>query len=233
MSAENRSRYLIGLLTCILTTCAASIPPQSQVESARVPADFPEAHYRQARELGKKILRVDSAQSLVFIEVHRSGALALLGHDHVVASHNLSGYVSIEEGLADLFVPLDQLVVDEPELRTEAGFNTQPSREDIEATRRNMLEKTLASKRFPYAFIHIARLDGSRPALNVSITLHGITRTYKVQAKIEAVPSRIVVDGRMSFNQTDFGIIPFSVIGGVLQVQDKLDLRFHILAQNH
>jgi len=216
-----------------VTASAASISPQSQVESAQAPADFPEAHYLQARGTGKSILRVDSAQSLVVIEVHRAGAFVWLGHDHVVASHNLSGYVSIAEGLADLYVPLEQLVVDEPELRTEAGYNTQPSQEDIKATRRNMLEKTLDSERFPYAFIHIARLDANRPALNVSITLHGITRSYEVQAKFEAVPSGIAVDGRLSFNQTDFGISPLSVLGGALQVQDKLDLRFHILAQNN
>lgn len=211
-------------------TCAASISPQSQVESARVPADFPEAHYLQARGLGKNILRVDSAKSLVVIEVHRAGAFARQGHDHVVASHNLSGYVSMAEGLADLLVPLEHLVVDEAELRTEAGFNTQPSQEDTKATRRNMLKETLESERFPYAYIHIARLDADPPALNVSITLHGITRNYEIQPKIEAVLSGIAVDGRMSFNQSDFGITPFSVLGGALQVQDKLDLRFHILA---
>jgi len=36
----------------------------------------------------------------------------------------------------------------------------------------------------------------------------------------------------MSLNQTDFGITPLSVLGGAIQVQDKLDLRFHIVAQD-
>ncbi|MGC2047487.1 MAG: YceI family protein [Gallionella sp.] len=233
MPAKNRSRYLTGLFTCALTICALSISPPSQAESEQVPADFPEAHYRQARESGKKILRVASAQSLVVIEVHRAGPAAWLGHDHVVASHNLSGYVSMAEGLADLLVSLEHLVVDEAELRTEAGFNTQPSQEDIEATRRNMLKETLDSERFPYAYIHIARLDANPTTLNVSITLHGITRNYEIQPKIEADPSGIAVDGRMSFNQSDFGITPLSVLGGALQVQDKLDLRFHIRALNN
>jgi hypothetical protein len=233
MPAINRSRYLTGLFCCGLTTFALSFSQPSQAESTRAPADFPEAHYREAKELGKQILRVDSALSLVVIEVHRTGPAAWLGHDHVVASHNLSGYVSITEGLADLLVPIEQLVVDEPDLRSDAGFNTQPSQKDIEATRRNMLKETLESQRFPYAYIHIARLDANRTALKVSIRLHGISRTYEIQAKIEAVLSGIAVDGRMSFNQTDFGITPLSVLGGALQVQDRLDLRFHILAQNN
>jgi len=71
------------LYSCALATFALSISQPSQAESARTPADFPEAHYRQARESGKKILSVDSAQSLVVIEVHRAGPVAWLGHDHV------------------------------------------------------------------------------------------------------------------------------------------------------
>jgi len=56
----------------------------------------------------------------------------------------------VEEGLADFYVPLEQLVVDEPGLRTEAGFDTQPSPEAIEGTRRNMLTNTLDAETFSF-----------------------------------------------------------------------------------
>jgi len=233
MPAENRNRHLIGLLACMLATCAAGDPSHSLAESASTPAGFPEAHYQLAKKMGKEILRVDPAQSLVVIKVQRGGPVAWLGHDHIVASHNLSGYVSLAEGQANLVVPLDQLVVDEPGLRAEAGFNSQPSREDIEATRRNMLEKTLDSERFPNAFIHVTSLAANHTALNVSITLHGITRTYEVKAPIETVVDGIAVNGKISFNQSDFGILPLSVLGGLIQVQDKLDVRFRIRMQNY
>jgi len=231
MPADSRRLYRIALLTCMLMTCATGIPAQSQAETAQTSSDFPAEHYRQAKESGQEILHIDPAQSFVVIEVHRAGPAGWLGHDHVVACHDLSGYVSLAEGQSDLLVPLDQLVVDEPELRLEAGFDTQPSEEDIRATRRNMLKETLDSERFPYAYIHIDRLNATIPALKVSITLHGITRTFEVQAKIEPVVNGIVVAGGMSFKQTDFGIIPLSVFGGAIQVNDKLDLRFRILAQ--
>ncbi|MBI5626917.1 MAG: YceI family protein [Nitrosomonadales bacterium] len=221
------------LLAGMLAACAPGIPPQIPAEITHAPAGFPEAHYLHAKALGKKILHVDSAQSLVVIEVHRAGTLARLGHDHVVASHNVSGYVSAEEGLADFYVPLEQLAVDEPGLRTDAGFDTQPSPEAIEGTRNNMLINTLDSEHFPYALIHATWADASHRTLNVSITLHGMTRTYEVPAQTETVRDGIVVDGKMSFNQTDFGITPLSVLGGAIQVQDKLDLRFHIVAQGN
>ena len=230
---ENRRHFLIALLAGMLTACAPVIPPQMPVETIQAPADFPEAYYRQASAQGKKILRVDSARSLVAIEVHRAGALARFGHDHVVASHNVNGYVSLSEGVADLYVPFERLAVDEPGLRAEAGLDTQPSPEDIEGTRRNMLVKTLDAEHFPYALIHATWADANRHTLNVSITLHGVTRSYAIPAQIETVRDGFTIDGKMSFKQTDFGITPISVLSGALQVQDKLDLRFHILAQGN
>ena len=231
MPAENRSRCLIGLLACIMTTCAAGISQPPQAGGSLTPEGFPEAHYRMAKEMGKEILRVDPARSLVVIKVRRGGPVAWLGHDHVIASHNLNGFISLTEGRADLYVPLEQLVVDEPGLRSKAGFDTQPFREDIEATRRNMQEKTLVSERFPFALIHATRTDTHQTGLNVSITLHGITRTFEVQAETESIPDGITVSGKMSFNQSDFGITPLSVLGGLIQVQDNLDIQFRIHAQ--
>jgi hypothetical protein len=38
----------------------------------------------------------------------------------------------------------------------------------------------------------------------------------------------MMVSGTMHFNQSDFGIVPYSVLNGALRVQDRLDLRFRI-----
>src|SRR5262245_57038327 len=81
------------------------------------PPEFPESHYLQAQKQGKPVYRVDPAESLVVIEVRRGGSLARLGHDHVVASHDVTGYVSPDEGRADMYLALARLAVDEPELR--------------------------------------------------------------------------------------------------------------------
>jgi hypothetical protein len=233
MKTGKRITGLIGLLFVAFATSAADILPHARTESMTSPADFPAAYYHQQEALGKNILRVDSSHSLVIIEVHRAGMLSSLGHDHVVASRDVTGFASITGGVADLYVPLDTLVVDEPELRSEAGFDTQPSQQDIEGTRRNMLTRTLDAGHFPYALIHVARADAGRPELKVTITLHGMTHSYEVPAQFENVRGGIAVAGRMSFNQSDFGITPLSIMGGAIRVQDQLDLRFHILAQDN
>src|SRR5712672_1136136 len=134
----HRVALAAALVALMLAGCA---PPVRKLAPAPAgpPAGFPEGYYREALAQGKPVLRVDPAESLVVIEVRRSGSLARLGHDHVVASHDVTGYVAPGEGRADLYVALARLTVDEPALRVEAGFETQPTESDIAATRSNML----------------------------------------------------------------------------------------------
>lgn len=221
---------LMLIFAALSTSCTPRILPPAQVVQTRAPADFPEAYYREAEAAGRKVLRVDAENSLVTVNVYRGGALARLGHDHVVASHDVEGYVDIAGGRADLYVPLDRLSVDEPGLRLKAGLVTQPSLGAVEGTRRNMLEKVLESERFPFAYIQVSRAAAESKALKVTITLHGTEKTFEIPAQIEILPGGIGIGGQIKFNQTDFGIVPYSVLGGALQVQDGLELNFLIVA---
>lgn len=197
------------------------------------PAEFPEGYYQAALKAGKPVYRIDPAESLIAIEVRRGGSLARLGHDHVVASHDVTGYVAPGEGRADLYVALARLAVDEPELRKEAGFDTQPTESDIEGTRSNMLNHVLEAERFPFALIGVAGADAKarKATLAVAITLHGQTRTLQVPVEIEADEKSVSVSGRLAFNQTDFGITPYSLLGGAIAVKDGLALRFRFRAR--
>ena len=224
----------------LLAACTPTAPPAAtdSVVEAAVPAGFPAAYYRQAASRHRNILRIDPARSLVLIEVRRGGPFARLGHDHIVASHHVNGYVDREAGRTDLFVPLDRLAVDEPEYRAEAGLDTRPTQDDIDGTRRNMLNRVLEAGAHPFVLIHAEFTDVSRATLRTSssttlrttITLHGVTRSFGVPVEIEETESGMTVSGRLAFNQTDFGMVPMSVLGGAIQVQDRLVLRFRIHA---
>jgi polyisoprenoid-binding protein YceI len=222
--------WLLAAFMLLVTACAPRMPVQETAQSMDMPANFPALHYLQAEAAGGKVWRVDPQRSLVVIEVRRGGTLARLGHDHVVASHDVAGYVAPDEGRADLYLPLDRLMVDEAELRSAAGLETTPSAEAIDGTRRNMLEKVLEVKRFPFVLLAITRAKGDATSVRLSITLHGVTRSFDVPVQIESLPEGMAVSGQMHLNQTDFGIAPFSVLGGALQVQDRLDLHFRISA---
>lgn len=156
-----------------------------------------------------------------------------LGHDHIVASHHVTGYVDVDQGRADLYIPLDQLIVDEAALRAEAGFTSQPSADAIAGTRRNMLDKVLESGRYPHAFIQVAYANSDKSKLNVTITLHGMVKIFEVPAKIETRPNGLKITGQMTFKQTDFGMTPLSILGGVIQVKDELVFNFRLVAASH
>jgi len=166
----------------IFSGCTLKSSPQLAALATQAPPEFPEAYYRETVAAGQTVFHVNSAHSLVTIEVRRSVALARLGHDHVVASHEVKDSVDDTKGRADLFVALDRLTVDEPELRAEAGLNSILSIEAIEGTRRNMLEKVLDAERYPFALIHVTRRSADSSTLQVTITLHGTSKIWEVPA---------------------------------------------------
>lgn len=220
------------VLACfMLAACVARTPVPAIPEAPgdlQAPSGFPQAFYRDAASRGERVLHVDPRRSSIVIEVRRAGPLARLGHDHVVASRNVQGYVLPSAGRADLFIPLARLTVDEPGLRAELAMETQPAPEAVGGTRRNMLDKVLEADRFPFALVRVSRKEGD--VLRVAVTLHGKTREVEVPARIDSTPEGMSVSGRMTLAQSDFGITPFSVLGGALQVQDAMAMRYRIVA---
>jgi hypothetical protein len=213
---------LFALLLLLLTSCSAGLGPPSPV-----PAD-PGPWYRQAAAGGMPVYAVDPGASLVTIVVRRAGLLARLGHDHVVASRNASGFAAPGANRADLAFRLDQLTIDEPGLRREAGLTTAPSQQAIDGTRSNMLEKVLEAGRFPMVWVHVERRARK---LDATITLHGASRRVELPAQVDVTGEAVTASGALRLRQTDFGMTPFSVGGGLLAVDDTLELRFRIVAR--
>ena len=214
------------LLAALLAGCAAVAPP------APVPpatADNAAGWYRQAQAAGSKVLVIDPAQSLIAVTVRRGGVLARLGHDHVVASHAVTGYAAPAQGRADFSFRLDQMTVDEPALRREAGFDTQPSEAAIAGTRTNMLTRVLEAERFPVVALHAEQAPGA--AMRLAITLHGVTRTVAAPTRLESSADGVTASGTLQLRQTDFGITPMSVMAGAMTVLDTMELRYRIVAR--
>jgi polyisoprenoid-binding protein YceI len=236
VSDVRRALVVAALVATLVAALVSACAPQGTtpiLADEQIPAGFPEQYYQQAIERRRPVFRVDPARSLVVVEVRRGGSLARLGHDHVVASHDVRGYVAPEDGRADLYVELARLVVDEPGLRAEAGFDTQPSPADVAGTRQNMLEKVFEVAQHPFALISVTGGDAvdHGQSLNVAITLHGVTRALQVPAKVESATDAFDVTGELALAQSDFGIVPFSILGGAIQVLDKVNLRFRIRAR--
>jgi YceI-like domain len=218
----------------LLTACAllaagcAQVPPAAPPGGPSGAAELDAAYYRDAAARGAKVYRIEPGDSLVVVRVYRGGRLAKLGHDHVVSSREPRGFVDADKGRCDLLVAVQTLAVDDPAQRAAAGFESTPSESDIAGTRSNMLEKVLEAERFPFVVLRVRAVE--QRVLQAELSLHGVTRPLRIPAKVESGPERIEVSGSFAINQTDFGIEPFSVLGGALTVQDRVDVSFAIRA---
>jgi polyisoprenoid-binding protein YceI len=218
---------LAALLAALLAGCAGAPAPPAPAPAA----DNAAAWYRQAAASGAKVMAIDPAQSLIVVTVRRAGPLARLGHDHVVASRSVTGFAAPGQGRADFSFRLDQMTVDEPALRREAGLDTEPSEASIAGTRANMLGRVLEAHRYPLVLLQARQMPGAGAALRLAITLHGTTRTVTVPTQIEAGADSVAASGAVQLRQSDFGITPMSVMGGAMTVSDALELRFRIVAR--
>jgi polyisoprenoid-binding protein YceI len=220
-------RFLPLLL--LLTACGQPLAPSvTPAPPMPGPGAAPEA-YRAAAAAGAAVYAVDPGASLVAVTVRRAGPLARLGHDHVVASHTLAGYVAPDAGRADVSFRPDQMTVDEAQLLRGAGIATQPSPQAVAGTRANMLGPVLDAQRYPMVTLHAERLAERR--LRVAVTLHGATRWLELPTAIQIDAAQVSASGTARLKQTDFGITPFSAGGGLLSVQDELEVRYQIVAR--
>ena len=224
-------RMLLAGACALLLSCTPLPPAPAQAPAPPAPAATPAPAWQRQ---GVQLLRIVPEESLLTITVRRGGALARLGHDHVVASHTLQGVVAPVPGRAQFRFRLDEMSVDESGLRAAAGLTTTPSAEAIAGTRRNMLARVLDAERYPWVRIE-ARREGGAEVLDADITLHGVTRRVKVPAHItEAADGRsLQASGTLRLKQSDFGIVPFAILGGAMAVQDEMELAFRITAVAH
>ena len=237
MSISTRAaRTLVLALAMTLAACAPprppapTPPPQAYVLPA-ASADW----YRQARAGGATVLRIDPAQSLIVVTVRRGGPLARFGHDHVVASHRVDGLIAPALARADFGFRLDQLVVDEAPLRAEAKLDTQPSADAIAGTRTNMLNKVLEAERFPQVGLRVEGKAGQPVAgtleVTLAVTLHGVTRSVPAQVQLAPAAGGLNASGVLTLRQSDFGIVPMSIMNGAMTVADAMELRYTIVAR--
>jgi polyisoprenoid-binding protein YceI len=184
---------------------------------------------------------VASRESLLTILAFRGGTLAKVGHNHVIASHDVSGAFYVPDDVSqttfELHVPVAQLTIDEPELRVKEGpdFPTDVPDSAKEGTRRNMLSEALLSgTEFPEITLLSQHIEttatGSQVRADVQVSARGQTHTVSVPVVYSLVNGELTASGDLPIKQTDLGLTPFSALLGALAVQDELRVRFRFVA---
>ena len=222
--------------TLLLLGCSNMLPsPVSEATISSVP-DW-QAEYAALSADGK-VFKLDASQSVVSIYVFRAGAAAMLGHNHVLNAPQFSGYAylphsTVADARFDMEFRLDQLSIDDPAVRASLGdaFSSTVRPGARQRTREHMLgADNLQAELYPYVRIHSLQIRGERPKLagKVEIELHGQRREMWLPLNVASADGRLLVTGSFVLRQSDFGVRPYSVLGGFLAVQDELVIEFSL-----
>jgi polyisoprenoid-binding protein YceI len=203
-------------------------PPAVKVPEAQAPA-----------LAGARVYTIDPASSQVHVLVYRGGPMARLGHNHVMSARALTGRIWLHRDLTrsgfELSFPVAQLAVDDREARLAAGPEFPPDipDKDKEGTRVNMLRTdVLDAATYPEVKLRSVEISGELPNIQVTaaITLKQVIREVVVPVQVATSERAMRAQGELTLKQTDFGIKPFSVAMGAVQVQDELRIRFDLAA---
>jgi polyisoprenoid-binding protein YceI len=199
------------------------------------------AQYAQLGAAGGRVMRLQPEASQIRIYVFRGGRAVNLGHNHVLSVPEFEGFFYWPEqgGAAarfDLEFRLDQLVFDVPSHRATLGpaFAAVLSDAAIAATREHMLgPDNMQADRYPLLRIRSLEITGEAPkfAARVAIELHGQTREMRVPMTVTGLPQRVNASGALVLRQSDFGVQPYSVMNGLLAVQDDVVVEFSLVGQ--
>jgi hypothetical protein len=229
------ARCLLWATTALLLTGCPVRPQVAPVRPAAAPA--PAAHVGIPYD-------VAGAESLLTILVFKGGALSAAGHNHLIASHQLSGtfYVASDvlQTTFEVHIPVGSLSVDESALRSQEHSSDFPPDVPDSAksgTKHNMLGETLLDgEHHAEVVLRTLRLQEAQPPVagalvaEIEALVRDEPHTLRVPVHYERAPGTLIVSGETSLRQTELGLKPFSAMLGALQVQDEMRVRFRIVA---
>ncbi|MCS5580117.1 MAG: YceI family protein [Gammaproteobacteria bacterium] len=188
-----------------------------------------------------EIYPIDAESSDIRFAIYRTGMLARFGHNHVISVGYFEGTVylhpNVERSSVELVIPVDRLIVDDPALRREEGdaFSSEPSADDINGTRANMLGKRLLDAD-QYPIIRVKGRKGSsgqelESVLNLSVEFLGRVIELSVPVALRLKGDQLEASGAFRLTHDQLGMTPFSVMMGALQVADEMDVKYRIRAE--
>jgi polyisoprenoid-binding protein YceI len=183
---------------------------------------------------GPRTFEVDPARSTLEIDVYRGGFLAAFGHDHLISAKEFSGRIlldpeRVENSSVTFRVNTRTLTVVDPDV-------SDLDRDKVQSTMRS--DRVLDIARYPeIAFVStgVTRSYGTSDSwtLKVSgrLSLHGVEKEATLPVILRLTGTELNGEGEISLNQTDYGITPPKVAGGMVKVKDVVRIRFVISAR--
>jgi polyisoprenoid-binding protein YceI len=202
--------------------------PWRGVIEALLALDRPDA----AQPAGPPRWTIDPAQGSFTVETGTAGLLASFGHDHRFAVRDFAGTLLFDPALLEAAAL--ELVVQAGSLAL-TGDVDEDDRAEIEA---NAHGEALEVGRHPTVVfttrsVAAKHLGDQRweAVLTGDLALHGRIRAQRVHALVEVADDVLRAKGKLHLSMSDFGIEPPSAAAGTIQVADRIDIVFDLVAR--
>jgi hypothetical protein len=163
---------------------------------------------------------IDTERSKIAIHVGKSGLLSAAAHDHTIDAPIASGAIRESPD------PHVEFTVKTGNMTLRADPRVDPK--DEIAIQKDMEEMTLEVNKFPeiiFRSSHIAKLADGQWKVDGDLSLHGVTRPVSLTVK----QTGGFYIARTVLRQTDFGIKPISIGGGMIKVKNEVEIDFQIV----
>ncbi len=165
---------------------------------------------------------IDAQRSTITVHVGKSGLLSPAAHDHTINAPISSG--TVRESTAphiEFTIETAKMTV-QPDPKIDA--------KDQATIQTHMQEMTLETKKYPEIEFRSTRIEpiaDGRWKVDGDLSLHGVTKpvTLTVKQTGDSWTTRTVL------KQTDFGIKPISIGGGMIKVKNEVEIDFQIFAR--
>ena len=177
--------------------------------------------------------RLVPADSTFTVQAFAEGLFSAFGHDPVIAIRDFTGEAQFVPGS---FESASLTIKVNPDLLSVINSEKEKDRLEIERT---MREQVLEVERFPEIVFRSANISASRLAegryrarIIGDLTLHGVTqKNVWLSAEATMTGDTLRARGDFSLKQSDFGIKPFSAVGGTIKLKNELKFAFDIGAK--
>jgi polyisoprenoid-binding protein YceI len=164
-------------------------------------------------------LAIDVQRSTITIHAAKTGLLSAAGHDHSIDAPISSGTIRESPTPRVEFIIETAKISVKPDPKVDAKTQAQ--------IQKDMEEMTLEPKRFPeiaFRSSHVEKLADGQWKVDGDLSLHGVTKPVSLTVK-RAGDS---YTAHTILKQTDFGIKPISVAGGMIKVKNEVEIDFQI-----
>jgi len=162
---------------------------------------------------------IDTLRSKITIHVAKSGLLSAAAHNHTINAPIATGTMreSAPPHIAFTVEAAKMTVEPDPKIDAKTQATIQADMEDM----------TLEAKKYPqivFRSSRIEKLPSGEWKVDGNLILHGVTKPLSLTVKQtgDAYITHTVL------KQTDFGIKPISVAGGIIKVKNEIELDFQI-----